>query len=95
MAHMPVRCAGGRGPALGRAPGREHRRHGSGGARRPLRCSACASPTRRISASFATARPGIAHAAALELEIGGAGVYRIEARIDGRLWLLSNPVHLR
>jgi hypothetical protein len=32
---------------------------------------------------------------ALDLEIAGRGVYRIEARIDGRLWLLSNPVHLR
>jgi hypothetical protein len=32
---------------------------------------------------------------ALDLEIDGPGVYRIEARIDGRLWLLSNPVHLR
>jgi len=23
------------------------------------------------------------------------GVHRVEARIGGRLWLLSNPVHLR
>jgi hypothetical protein len=36
-----------------------------------------------------------AHRAGLELEIDRRGVYRIEARIDGRLWLLSNPVHLR
>jgi hypothetical protein len=36
-----------------------------------------------------------ARAAALDLEIEGRGVYRVEARIDGRLWLLSNPVHLR
>jgi hypothetical protein len=36
-----------------------------------------------------------ARAAALEVEIAAAGVYRVEARIDGRLWLLSNPVHLR
>jgi hypothetical protein len=35
------------------------------------------------------------HAEGLKLEIEGQGVYRIEARIDGRLWLLSNPVHLR
>jgi hypothetical protein len=35
------------------------------------------------------------HAAALDLEIGARGVYRLEARIEGRLWLLSNPVHLR
>ena len=35
------------------------------------------------------------HAAALDLEIGARGVYRVEARIGGRLWLLSNPVHLR
>jgi hypothetical protein len=36
-----------------------------------------------------------AHAAALDADIDRAGVYRVEARIDGRLWLLSNPVHLR
>lgn len=33
--------------------------------------------------------------AELEMEIGEPGVYRVEARIDGRLWLLSNPIHLR
>ena len=32
---------------------------------------------------------------ALDLDIGTAGAYRLEARIDERLWLLSNPVHLR
>jgi hypothetical protein len=36
-----------------------------------------------------------AHASALDVEIAARGVYRVEARIDGRLWLLSNPVHLR
>ena len=36
-----------------------------------------------------------ARAAALDVEIAAAGVYRVEARIDGRVWLLSNPVHLR
>jgi hypothetical protein len=36
-----------------------------------------------------------ARAAALDLDIEAPGVYRVEARIDGRLWLLSNPVHLR
>jgi hypothetical protein len=36
-----------------------------------------------------------AGAAALDLEIRAPGVYRVEARIDGRLWLLSNAVHLR
>jgi PHP domain len=36
-----------------------------------------------------------ARAAALDLDIEARGVYRLEARIDGRLWLLSNPVHLR
>ncbi len=36
-----------------------------------------------------------ARAAALDVEIAAAGVYRVEARIDRRLWLLSNPVHLR
>ncbi len=33
--------------------------------------------------------------AELDLGIADAGGYRVEARIDGRLWLLSNPVHLR
>jgi hypothetical protein len=36
-----------------------------------------------------------AHAAALDLDIDRAGVYRVEARIDGRVWLLSNPIYLR
>jgi hypothetical protein len=36
-----------------------------------------------------------AGAPALDVEIAGRGVYRAEARIGGRLWLLSNPVHLR
>jgi PHP domain len=33
--------------------------------------------------------------AKLDVDLEEAGVYRVEARIDGRLWLLSNPVHLR
>jgi hypothetical protein len=36
-----------------------------------------------------------AHAAALDVPISAPGVHRVEARIDGRLWVLSNPVHLR
>jgi hypothetical protein len=36
-----------------------------------------------------------AHAAELELAVAARGVYRVEARIGGRLWLLSNPIHLR
>ena len=32
---------------------------------------------------------------ALEVAIEGRGVYRAEARIAGRLWLISNPVHFR
>ena len=36
-----------------------------------------------------------AQGAGLELAIEGPGAYRVEARIDGRMWLLSNPVHLR
>jgi PHP domain len=36
-----------------------------------------------------------ARGAGLDVEIDARGVYRIEARIDGRVWLLSNPVHLR
>ena len=35
------------------------------------------------------------NAAELDVAIGEAGAYRVEARIDGRLWLLSNPIHLR
>jgi len=35
------------------------------------------------------------NSAELDVEIGEAGAYRVEARIDGRLWLLSNPIHLR
>lgn len=35
------------------------------------------------------------HDEALDVEIAQRGVYRVEAWIDGRLWLLSNPVHLR
>jgi PHP domain len=33
--------------------------------------------------------------AALDVDIAAPGVYRVEARISGRLWLLSNPIHLR
>jgi hypothetical protein len=33
--------------------------------------------------------------AELGVEIGDPGAYRVEARINGRLWLLSNPIHLR
>jgi hypothetical protein len=31
----------------------------------------------------------------LEVPVSEAGVMRVEARIGGRLWLLSNPIHLR
>lgn len=34
-------------------------------------------------------------AASLDFDVADPGVYRVEARIDGRAWLLSNPVHLR
>jgi PHP domain len=37
----------------------------------------------------------VAHAKTLDVEIAARGAYRVEARIGGRLWLLSNPVHLR
>ncbi len=37
----------------------------------------------------------VAAAARLDLDVDRPGAYRVEARIDGRLWLLSNPVHLR
>jgi hypothetical protein len=36
-----------------------------------------------------------AHAAHVDLDVEQPGVYRLEARIGGRLWLLSNPIHLR
>jgi hypothetical protein len=36
-----------------------------------------------------------ARGAALDVRIERRGVYRVEARIEGRLWLISNPVHLR
>jgi len=35
------------------------------------------------------------HQTAFDLGIELPGVYRVEARIGGRLWLLSNPIHLR
>jgi hypothetical protein len=31
----------------------------------------------------------------VRLDVEQTGVYRVEARIAGRLWLLSNPIHLR
>lgn len=31
----------------------------------------------------------------LDLDISQPGAYRVEARVEGRFWLLSNPVHLR
>jgi hypothetical protein len=31
----------------------------------------------------------------LEIPIESPGAYRVEARINGRVWLLSNPLHLR
>jgi hypothetical protein len=36
-----------------------------------------------------------ANTAALDLGIHEPGTYRAEARIDRKLWLLSNPIHLR
>ena len=36
-----------------------------------------------------------AHADALDVDVTRAGAHRVEARIADRLWLLSNPVHLR
>lgn len=36
-----------------------------------------------------------ADTAELDLDVAAPGAYRLEARIDTRLWLLSNPVHLR
>jgi hypothetical protein len=36
-----------------------------------------------------------ASGAALDVEVGEPGRYRVEGRINGRVWLLSNPVYLR
>jgi hypothetical protein len=36
-----------------------------------------------------------AYGARLDLDAEAPGAYRVEARIDDRLWLLSNPIHLR
>ena len=33
--------------------------------------------------------------AALDVEVKPAGAYRVEARLGGRVWILSNPVYLR
>ena len=41
------------------------------------------------------ARLHCTHGDTVELGLELAGVYRVEARIEGRLWLLSNPIHLR
>jgi hypothetical protein len=35
------------------------------------------------------------HGATLDVGLELPGVYRVEALIDGRLWLLSNPIYLR
>jgi hypothetical protein len=35
------------------------------------------------------------YGASVDVGLKLPGVYRVEARIDGRLWLLSNPIHLR
>jgi hypothetical protein len=36
-----------------------------------------------------------AHGERLDLDVARPGAYRVEARIGDRLWLLSNPIHLR
>ena len=36
-----------------------------------------------------------ARGAALDIDVAEPGRYRVEARIDGRLWLISNPLYLR
>jgi hypothetical protein len=37
----------------------------------------------------------VAHGSRLDLDLAKPGAYRVEARISERLWLLSNPIHLR
>jgi hypothetical protein len=52
-------------------------------------------PTAAQLTVYRTGVPGRrAHSAALDVDVE-RGVHRVEARIGGRLWLLSNPVHLR
>ena len=34
-------------------------------------------------------------ATALDVDVATPGVYRVEARISDRIWLMSNPIHLR
>jgi hypothetical protein len=36
-----------------------------------------------------------AHGSRVDADLDVPGAYRVEARISGRLWLLSNPIHLR
>jgi len=36
-----------------------------------------------------------AHAARLEARPAGPGVYRFEARLDGRPWVFTNPIYFR
>jgi hypothetical protein len=36
-----------------------------------------------------------ARVTALDVDVHEAGRYRVEGRIDERVWLLSNPVYLR
>jgi len=63
-------------------------RHGGCSTRCPL-----ASPQITILRNGTTLQTR--HTATVDLEVDRDGVYRVEARIGGRLWLLSNPIHLR
>jgi hypothetical protein len=36
-----------------------------------------------------------AHGSRIDLDVQAPGAYRVEVRIRGRLWLISNPIHLR
>src|ERR687891_1328845 len=67
------------------------------------RCSTLAPSVLRVRlprfAEVTACRNGVmiaeTRAAGLDLDITDSGVYRVEARIDERLWLVSNPVLLR
>jgi hypothetical protein len=91
-------------PAAGPATGARFWAERADGATVPMGAEA---PAGRLTLRLRLPRPaevrvvrdgGAVHgerAEALDLDVERRGVYRIEARIGGRLWLLSNPIHLR
>ncbi|MDW5593107.1 CehA/McbA family metallohydrolase [Conexibacter stalactiti] len=91
-------------PCVADATGARLWAEGADGATVPMGAEARAGPARlrlRLprAAEVRVLRDGAIVAAragaAVDLDVAEPGAYRVEARIDGRLWLLSNPVHLR